>query len=81
MQLMPATAASLNIDPFDATQAIGGAANLLASYHDHFGSWPLALAAYNAGASAVHAYGGIPPYPQTEAYVKTVLERAGMEPQ
>ncbi len=73
MQLMPTTAASLGINPFDPTQAIWGAAQLLSSYLARFGSLDLALAAYNAGPGAVEAYGGIPPYPETEAYVPKVL--------
>lgn len=79
MQLMPSTAASLGVDPFDPSQAISGAAHLLSSLYQQFGSWPLAVAAYNAGAGAVNQYGGIPPYPQTQAYVQEVLTRAGME--
>ena len=79
MQLMPSTAASIGVDPFDPAQAINGAARLLSTYHNQFGSWPLALAAYNAGPAAVESYGGMPPYPQTEAYVQTVLGHAGIE--
>jgi soluble lytic murein transglycosylase-like protein len=81
MQMMPSTAASLNVNPFDPSQAIGGAAKLLSSYHQQFGSWSLALAAYNAGPAAVQQYSGIPPYSQTQSYVQTVLSRAGMEGQ
>jgi cell wall-associated NlpC family hydrolase len=77
MQLMPATAASLGVNPLDPTEAINGAAQLLASYIQQFGSVPDALAAYNAGAGAVEQYGGVPPYPQTQAYVQAVLQRAG----
>ncbi len=72
MQLMPQTAASLGVDPYNPTQAIWGAAKLLAQKLATFGSVPLALAAYNAGDGAVEAYGGIPPYPQTQAYVAKV---------
>jgi cell wall-associated NlpC family hydrolase len=81
MQLMPSTAASLGVDPFDPSQAVNGAAQLLSSYHTSYGSWSLALAAYNAGPGAVEEYGGIPPYAQTQAYVQNVLTGAGMEGQ
>jgi cell wall-associated NlpC family hydrolase len=81
MQLMPSTASSLGVNPFDPAQAVKGAAQLLSSYYSQYGSWPLALAAYNAGPAAVQQYSGIPPYSETQAYVKTVLSRAGMESQ
>ena len=79
MQLMPSTATSLGVNPFDPAQAIPAAAQLLSAYYAKYGSWPLALAAYNAGPAAVDQYSGIPPYPQTRAYVQTVMARAGME--
>ncbi len=79
MQLMPSTATSLGVNPFDPAQAIPAAAQLLSAYYAKYGSWPLALAAYNAGPAAVDQYSGIPPYPQTQAYVQTVMARAGME--
>jgi len=79
MQLMPATAASLGVDPYVPAQAIDGAARLLAAELARFGSLPLAIAAYNAGSAAVARYGGIPPYPQTENYVRKVLSRMPME--
>jgi cell wall-associated NlpC family hydrolase len=78
MQLMPSVASSLGVDPFDPNQAIPAAARLLSSYREQFGSWPLALAAYNAGPGAVEEYSGIPPYAQTTAYVSSVLGAAGM---
>jgi cell wall-associated NlpC family hydrolase len=81
MQLMPGTASSLDIDPFDPAQAITGAARLLSSYHNQYGSWSVALAAYNAGPGAVQQYSGVPPYQQTQAYVQHVLSEAGMEGQ
>ncbi|WP_189078637.1 transglycosylase SLT domain-containing protein [Mangrovihabitans endophyticus] len=73
MQLMPATARELGVrDSFDPAQAIEGAAKLLSRHLDEFGSVPLALAAYNAGAGAVHRHGGIRPYAETRAYVPKV---------
>jgi cell wall-associated NlpC family hydrolase len=72
MQLMPGTAAGLGVDPFDPAQAVDGAARLLRQNLTQFGSLPLALAAYNAGAGAVRRYGGVPPYPETQAYVNKV---------
>lgn len=74
MQLMPATAAGLGVDnPYDPSQAVDGAAKLLRSLLDRFGSTPLALAAYNAGPGAVLRYDGIPPYPETQNYVRSVM--------
>lgn len=77
-QFMPATAAGMGINPLDPTQAINGAAKLLSAYTQKFGSYADALAAYNAGSSTVAKYGGIPPYPETQAYVPAVLSLAGL---
>jgi cell wall-associated NlpC family hydrolase len=73
MQLMPGTAKSLGVDPMDPAQAVDGAARLLSGLVHQFGSVKLALAAYNAGPGAVHKYGGVPPYPETQAYVRKVM--------
>ncbi|EXG80973.1 cell wall-associated hydrolase, invasion-associated protein [Cryptosporangium arvum DSM 44712] len=72
MQIMPATARELGVDPFDARQAVDGAARLLKQHLNEFGSLPLALAAYNAGGGAVRRYDGIPPYAETQQYVVKV---------
>ena len=73
MQLMPSTARGLGVqNSFDPEQAVDGAAKLLARNLMEFKSVPLALAAYNAGGGAVHRYGGIPPFAETQAYVPKV---------
>ena len=71
MQLMPATARALGVeDAFDVTQ------NLRAGVRERYGgNTALALAAYNAGPNAVDRHDGIPPYPETERYVRKVLAR------
>ena len=80
-QFMPATAAGMGVDPTNPTQSIEGAAQLLGSYTRQFGSYADALAAYDAGSSAVEHYGGIPPYAETQAYVPAVLSLAGLSGQ
>lgn len=77
MQIMPDTAQGLGVNPFDPQQAIDGAAQILAGNLKQFGSVPLALAAYNAGAGAVEQYGGIPPYDQTQDYVTKIMGLMG----
>jgi cell wall-associated NlpC family hydrolase len=73
MQLMPATAKSLGVDPLQPAQAVDGAARLLKSHLQRFGATELALAAYNAGPGAVAKHGGVPPYAETKAYVARVM--------
>ncbi|MDQ1394813.1 MAG: peptidoglycan DL-endopeptidase CwlO [Acidimicrobiaceae bacterium] len=80
MQLMPETARSLGVDPFDPAQAVDGAARLLSGHLQRFGSADLAVAAYNAGSGAVTKFGGIPPYAETQAYVRKVLAYQGATP-
>jgi soluble lytic murein transglycosylase-like protein len=74
MQLMPDTAIELGVgDAFDPAQNISAGARYLAVLlHDYHGDVKLAAAAYNAGAGAVTKYGGVPPYAETEVYVKRV---------
>jgi hypothetical protein len=76
MQFMPATAAGLGVNALDPTSAINGAAKYLSSLTEQFGSTELALAAYNAGPGTVSRYGGIPPYPETQNYVRAVMSKA-----
>ncbi|TCL09251.1 transglycosylase-like protein with SLT domain [Shimia isoporae] len=72
-QLMPATARALRVDPLDPQQNLEGGARYLKAQYLRFGSWRLALAAYNAGPEAVQKYGGIPPYKETQNYVRVIL--------
>ena len=73
-QFMPGTAAALGLlDPFDPDAAINAQAHLMRDLLGRFGSVPLALAAYNAGAGAVAGCGCIPPYPETGADVARIL--------
>ncbi len=71
-QLMPATAAVLGVDPTNPLQNLDGGARYLAQQYRKFGSWRLALAAYNAGPGAVIKHGGIPPYKETKNYVRKI---------
>ncbi|MEI4263077.1 lytic transglycosylase domain-containing protein [Roseovarius sp. D0-M9] len=71
-QLMPGTAAVLRVDPHDPRQNLEGGARYLAMQYREFGSWRLALAAYNAGPGAVKKYGDVPPYKETTNYVRVI---------
>jgi soluble lytic murein transglycosylase-like protein len=77
-QLMPATAAGLGVsDPTDPAQALDGGAKYLREQLDRFGGdVSKALAAYNAGPGAVERFGGIPPYAETQEYVRRVQANA-----
>lgn len=75
LQLMPATSDRFGVqDPFDARQNVEGGAAYLSWLIDRFdGEIELALAGYNAGEGNVDRHRGIPPYPETVAYVQRVL--------
>jgi soluble lytic murein transglycosylase-like protein len=75
MQLMPATAEELGVDPHNPEENARGGADYLRRMVTLFGNnVELAVAAYNAGPSAVLKYGGVPPYAETRAYVDAVME-------
>ena len=74
MQLMPETAARLEADPLDLEQNVDAGARYLRDLLVRYdGSAYKALAAYNAGEKAVDRYNGIPPYEETQTYVRRVL--------
>ena len=81
MQLMPSTAAGLGVDPTDPAQNVDGGVRLLSQLLQQYGGdTSLALAAYNAGPGAVAKYGGVPPYPETQNYVTSILASIGQTP-
>lgn len=71
-QLMPATARYLGVDPHNPEENLEGGARYLAEQYQRFRSWRLALAAYNAGPEAVQKYGDVPPYKETQNYVRII---------
>ncbi len=71
-QLMPGTAQLLGVNPHDPKQNLEGGARYLSWQYRKFKSWRLALAAYNAGPQAVEKHGGVPPYKETQNYVKVI---------
>ena len=74
MQLMPGTAHELGVvQPFRPEDNVRGGTRYLRWLHDRYGSWAYTLAAYNAGPTAVDRHGGIPPYAETQQYVRRVL--------
>ncbi|MCB1035234.1 MAG: lytic transglycosylase domain-containing protein, partial [Acidobacteria bacterium] len=78
MQLMPETARSLSVsDPYDPEENLRGGTLYLRQMLDRFGDLQMALAAYNAGPTAVERYQAVPPYPETRTYVRRVLTLLG----
>lgn len=77
MQLMPATATQFGVaDPLDPWQSLQGGGQFLKLLLDRYGGdLPLALGAYNAGPSRVDFYGAVPPIPETQNYVDSVLTK------
>ena len=78
-QLMPGTASDLGVDPNDPIQNLDGGARYLKQQYDKFGDWGLALSAFNAGPGNVQKYGGIPPFEETQNYVRKILGDGGNE--
>lgn len=76
MQLMPGTARDLKVNRYDALQNIDGGVRYLKQQLDAFGDPRMAVAAYNAGPGAVRQHKGVPPYAETQDYVRKILGEA-----
>jgi soluble lytic murein transglycosylase-like protein len=72
-QLMPYESVRFHADPFNPKEAIDAQARLMRELLARFAAVPLALAAYNAGPNAVARCGCVPPYPETQSYVRRIL--------
>ena len=82
MQLMPALSKELGVeDPFNPRQNIMAGSQYLSALLSYYnGDLPLALASYNAGPGMVERYNGVPPFEETQKYVKTIVELLGQRP-
>lgn len=76
MQLMPQTASEVGVtNSYDPSQNVAGGTKYLRGLLERFnGNLTNTVAAYNAGPEAVEKYNGVPPYPETQSYVKNVLD-------
>jgi peptidoglycan DL-endopeptidase CwlO len=77
MQFMPATAAEWGVDPRDPVSAVDGAGRFLSALFRQTGTVETALAAYNAGLGAVRRHGGVPPFSETRAHGRRILQILG----
>lgn len=66
------------VDAHDPFASIAYAARWMRQLFNRFGNWRLALAAYNAGAANVEKYGGVPPFAETQAYVRDIARDVGI---
>ncbi|WP_373281694.1 lytic transglycosylase domain-containing protein [Litoreibacter roseus] len=71
-QLMPGTALDMGVDRHDVMDNLRGGARYITMQLETFGNVPLALAAYNAGPARVQDYGGVPPFAETQSYVRNI---------
>lgn len=77
MQFMPATAAEWGVDSRDPVSSVDGAGRLLSALFQQTGTVENALAAYNAGLGAVRRHGGVPPFAETQAHGRRILQLIG----